>query len=187
MYLRLLESIKEERQQLQLQFATPAAEPEGEPDPGPGTDTLRVDLRSRSSRAQQLQEDSFCGRHARLEAEQQRSARLQLLMQKEYTLRMGGMAWVVGCLSWPQMSRAAVLSWPFPVRMSLLAREVQKQWDLQQQWLLQQELGPPLELQQHGGGGSAGFDAGPLQDRPSSPNPTAAGAGCADAELSTEP
>lgn len=50
--------------------------------------------------------DSLGSIHARLEAEQRRMARLQLLMQKEYILRMAGLAWVVGCLSWEQVGES---------------------------------------------------------------------------------
>ena len=70
------------------------------------------------------------------------------------------------------MSKAAVLSWPFPVRISLLAREIQKQWELQQQWQFLQELGIPQAQQCVGTAAPASMQEG------SPPPPFTAGVGC---------
>jgi hypothetical protein len=77
---------------------------------------------------------------------------------RRYILRMGGAAWVVGCLSWAQVARAAVLSWPYPVRFSLLAKVTQQQWEAQQQlqeqqWDAQEDM---QEEQEHSEGAPTG-------------------------------
>jgi len=135
LYVRMLEGIMEERQQLQLGFANAA-----------GTSCTDCSAEGAAT-------DTFTSRHAQLEAEEQRMARLQLLMQKEYILRVGGLAWIMGCLSWPQVTQAAVLSWPFPLRMSLLAKEIAKQWywEQQQQRQEQREEQPPPQQQDAAG------------------------------------
>jgi hypothetical protein len=47
-----------------------------------------------------------------------------VLLHKEYVMRAAAVAWLVGCLDWKQMSKAAVLSWPYPFRISDLAQAV---------------------------------------------------------------
>ena len=102
MYMRLLEAITQERQQLQLQFAA-TAEPLVKSESNAGSmaaGSTQQPCLSVQGGQSAAETDSLASRQARIEAEQQRSARLQLLMQKEYILRMAGMAWVVGCLTW---------------------------------------------------------------------------------------
>lgn len=62
--------------------------------------------------------------------------RLQLLLQKEYILRLAAMGWFVGCLSYEQLSRLAVMSWPFGMRVLFLAAEIMQQ----RERLVQQRL-----------------------------------------------
>lgn len=55
---------------------------------------------------------------------------------QEYTLRMAAMGWLVGCLTYEQLSRLAVLSWPYPMRVLFLGNEIMQQ----RERLVQQRL-----------------------------------------------
>jgi len=123
MYMQLLGSVMQERQRLQLQFAAAQGTSEGS---SAGSNS------SCSSSSKTLLTDQFEGRQQLLEAQQKQVARLQLLMQKEFILRMAGMTWFIGCLSWQQIAKATVLCWPYTLRPSLLAREIWKHAEKQQ-------------------------------------------------------
>jgi hypothetical protein len=62
--------------------------------------------------------------HKDLVGHQRSAARMHVLLHKEYVMRAAAVAWLVGCLDWKQMSKAAVLSWPYPFRISDLAQAV---------------------------------------------------------------
>lgn len=61
---------------------------------------------------------------------------LPLMSLQEYMLRMAAMGWFVGCLTYAQLSRLAVLSWPYPMRVLFLGNEIMQQ----REKLLQQRL-----------------------------------------------
>jgi hypothetical protein len=48
-------------------------------------------------------------------------------MLQEYMLRMTGMGWLVGCLTYEQLSKLAVNTWPYPMRVLFLGTEVMQQ------------------------------------------------------------
>jgi hypothetical protein len=69
-------------------------------------------------------------------------------------LRMAGMTWFIGCLSEQQIGKACVMCWPYTLRPSLLAQEIQRRTEQaagssalqppgqQQQQQQQQQSGP---------------------------------------------
>lgn len=113
LYMQMLTSIVQERQCLQSKFAADSTQG-GSSTTSSSASSSRTDL----ARLEQRQQ--------RLEAQQKQAARLQLLIRKEMLLRMAGMTWFLGCLSVQQVAKACVLCWPFTLRLSLLAQEIQK-------------------------------------------------------------
>jgi D-serine deaminase-like pyridoxal phosphate-dependent protein len=81
LYLGLLQTVMQERQQLQVQFSAPAVlaqqQQQQAPSQGPSVSSGGTDTSDSSV------PDSFTSRRAHLEAEEMRMARLQLLMRKE--------------------------------------------------------------------------------------------------------
>lgn len=139
MYLHVLQSVMQERQLLQSQFAAPesrqgstvSGNADGACDGGSGdrdnSSSGRggvVDAAASSSSAPL--EELFRRRQQQLEAQQKQAARLQLLIRKEMMLRMAGMTWFIGCLSEQQIGKACVMCWPYTLRPSLLAQEIQR-------------------------------------------------------------
>jgi hypothetical protein len=47
----------------------------------------------------------------------------------QYKLRMAAMGWFIGSLTFEQLSKVAVLSWPYPARCVFVATEVMQQWE----------------------------------------------------------
>jgi hypothetical protein len=45
----------------------------------------------------------------------------------QYKLRLAGMGWFIGTLTYEQLSRLAVMSYPFPPRVLFLATEIMQQ------------------------------------------------------------
>lgn len=125
MYMRLLCSVSQERQRLQAQVAAmdkeaPAAAV------GSSTSGSRPDDTNDSTSTTLRELEALEIRPEVLEKQQQQVARLQLVLQKEFFMRMAGMTWFVGCLSWQQLSKAVVLSWPYAMRPLLLAQAIQR-------------------------------------------------------------
>jgi hypothetical protein len=136
LYYDLLSAIHAERQQNQGQLAeadcaagpsTPLGSAGSQQEPG-GT------LESIGSRQQQLQ------------AQQSLAQRLKLLLHKEYGLRLAVMGFFAGCLTYQQLSKLAVLSWPFAMRMLFLGTEIMQQW--RQQHPAPQRQPPPPQHKQ---------------------------------------
>lgn len=71
-------------------------------------------------------------RRVMLDAEQQRLARLQLVMQKKYILLFAHGAWFFGCMTWRQAARMYLLLWPFGPCLMRLALAVQQMWEAKQ-------------------------------------------------------
>jgi hypothetical protein len=138
MYMQLLDSVIQERQRLQSQFA--AARNQQDPHIADSNGS------SGAMSSKLLVEDKFMTRQQLLEAQQKQAARLQLLIRKEMMLRMAGMTWFVGCLSPQQVAKACVLCWPYTLRPSLLAQEIQKRAEAEQSGSSQSqpERAPPV-------------------------------------------
>lgn len=45
----------------------------------------------------------------------------------QYKLRMACMGWFIGALSYEQLSRLAVMSWPYGMRVLFLGNEIMQQ------------------------------------------------------------
>lgn len=59
-----------------------------------------------------------------LETQQRDTQRLQVLLRKEYAIRAAVVAWLVGCMSWEQITLAAIMCWPYSLRLSQLVMVV---------------------------------------------------------------
>jgi hypothetical protein len=44
--------------------------------------------------------------------------RIQVLLHKEMTVRAAAVAWLMDCLDWRQITKGAILCWPYPWRVS---------------------------------------------------------------------
>lgn len=127
MYLNVLQSVMQERQLLQSQFAAPDSM-QGSTSNGNANSSGSGSGVSSSSGPL---EDVFGHRQQQLEAQQKQAAWLQMLIRKEMLLRMAGMTWFIGCLSEQQIGKACVLCWPYTLRPSLLAQEIQRRAEQQ--------------------------------------------------------
>jgi hypothetical protein len=47
----------------------------------------------------------------------------------QYKLRMAAMGWFIGSLTFEQLSKVAVLSWPYAPRNVFVATEVMQHWE----------------------------------------------------------
>jgi hypothetical protein len=79
---------------------------------------------------------------ARLEAQQQHAARMDVVCRKHALLSAACIAWLVGQLTWMQAARIAVLSWPNMIKMHELAQAFRQQWAARQQGSQQQGTAP---------------------------------------------
>lgn len=74
--------------------------------------------------------DSYCfpllDRAEQLEQQQEQLRRLQSLMRKESILRLIGMVWFLGLLSYKQLVQAAIMCWPYPVQFEAVAEAVRQ-------------------------------------------------------------
>lgn len=59
-----------------------------------------------------------------LDARAKHTARMQVLLRKEYTIRATACSWVLGCLSWEQVVRANILYWPHPLPLLVFAQDI---------------------------------------------------------------
>jgi hypothetical protein len=59
-----------------------------------------------------------------LVGQQRSTGRMQALLRKEYCMRAAAGAWLGGCLSWQQLTKAAVMCWPHPLHMVKLMLEI---------------------------------------------------------------
>ena len=58
---------------------------------------------------------------------------LPVLHVSQYKLRLAGMGWFIGTLTYEQLSKFAVMSYPYAPRVLFLATEIMQQWQLLQQ------------------------------------------------------
>jgi hypothetical protein len=135
MYMRVLSPVMQERQRLQSQFAASASSETSMQDPS----NINIAGSNGLASSGPLLGDLFKARQQRLEAQQKQAARLQLLIRKEMMLRMAGMTWFIGCLSAQQLAKACLLCWPYLLRPSLLATEIQKRAEAEQSGSAQQQ------------------------------------------------
>jgi len=70
---------------------------------------------------------------ADLEAGKHKGSRMWVLLRKEGALRAAECFWVIGCLSWEQLTLASILCWPYVLRLPLLAQEIAAYHEQQQQ------------------------------------------------------
>jgi len=112
-YMQILSGVAQERQHLQSQFAC-----------------LEQQADDSNSGAEAAGGLPQAGQQT-LDTQQKQAVRLQLLMRKEFILRMAGMTWFCGCLTWQQVAKAVVFSWPYTMRPLLLAQEIQKREERQ--------------------------------------------------------
>jgi hypothetical protein len=61
-----------------------------------------------------------------LAGHQRSTGRMQALLRKEYCMRAAASAWFAGCLTWQQLTKAAVMCWPYPLCTVKLALEVSR-------------------------------------------------------------
>jgi hypothetical protein len=92
---------------------------------------------SGSGRLQQL--DTLVGRLRELDALSAATTQVERLLTARGQLRLITWVWLVGCLSWPQLTLFATLCWPYSHRPAVLGETLMKQW-LDQQQQQQQQL-----------------------------------------------
>jgi len=88
--------------------------------------------RGSSSRGSSSSAEVLRNLRANLEAGERDGSRMWVLMRKEYALRAAECFWVIGCLSWEQLTLASVLCWPNVLRLPLLAQEIAAYHEQQQ-------------------------------------------------------
>ena len=108
LFVHLMECIHKERRQLQVQ--------------------CQATLSDAASSAA-----SFSSVDKTLELQQCHTARLHLLLQKEYAITAAAGGFVVGCLSLEQFTRAFALSWPYVLRIPLLGKSIAEYGNRQRQ------------------------------------------------------
>lgn len=84
--------------------------------------------------------NALCRRWNQLDYQQHRLRRLGVLMRKEALMRVSGMSWFLGCLSWKQLAQAAVLCWPYPLQLSIWPVAIQLYYQQQQQMLYEEQM-----------------------------------------------
>lgn len=95
---------------------------DGDGDAKPGA----VDPGSSSSGSNSGKLERLSSRQALLHKQQELTSRLSLLLHKEYCVRLTGMGWFIGCLSYTQLSKLAVMCWPYGMRVLFLATEIMR-------------------------------------------------------------
>jgi hypothetical protein len=85
-----------------------------------------------NSPASTATDDVDCLQHE-LEERQRNTSRMQVLLHKDIMLRAAAAAWFIGCLDWQQLTKAAVMSWPYLPRILSLAEAVTQYAQQQQQ------------------------------------------------------
>lgn len=139
LYYDLEHAVHQERQELQVQMAaveaaaeraataghittsTTSSETDSAPDPSAGSPGGMAVLDDLSARSLQLQKQEAL------------TCRLEMLLHKEYRLRMAAVGWFVGTLSYEQVAKLALKSWPYATRPLFVATEIMQQWKKRQQ------------------------------------------------------
>jgi len=158
-WLRLLTPVNEELESLQQQIghvphSTPlgagagttgggSSMPDGSSDRAAMADGAAAHAAADGSAGgapgQQQSEHSALGRAAALEDQLQRLKRLKVVLHKKRILNIALYCWLVGRLSWQQVCRFAVLTWPHPPAFEHMWISVQQRWEARQQQERQQQ------------------------------------------------
>jgi hypothetical protein len=77
-------------------------------------------------------------RHEQLQQQQRLTSRLKVLLHKEYCMRLVANAVLMGSLTYEQLSRIAVLSWPYGMRSLFAGEEIMRQYERADQQRRQQ-------------------------------------------------
>lgn len=112
LFQELLGSILRQQQELQADMSAQESGPSSSSD------------HSSDSASTSTGTTSLHSLHRDLEGAQRSAARMHVLLHKEFGMRAAAVGWLLGCLDWRQVSKAAVLCWPYPVRASGLALEI---------------------------------------------------------------
>jgi hypothetical protein len=78
-------------------------------------------------------------RAAAIEMKMQQVDRLQAVDQKRCVLRVACWAYALGRLSWVQLARLAVLTWPYPCALEDVCAAIQRRLDERQQQQREQD------------------------------------------------
>jgi len=134
LFARLSSTIRQQYQQLQAAATTSTAPPSGS-----GADSSAACMGTQPGQQQSSQD--FLKHHAKqLQQRAHETERMQVLLQKEFTLKAAGCAFITGCLSWEQLVYGNVLAYPYALRLPIVMDEVARQ--LQQQYQQQQQQQP---------------------------------------------
>lgn len=110
----LVQGVIHERQQLQAGLVAECSTPSGR-----SSSDSAHDPKISSSILSSVQEHM-------LEQDERNTCRLQALLFKDCVLRLAVCAWWVGTMSWSQLTLAASLVYPYPLRPMLLMMEIAK-------------------------------------------------------------
>jgi len=72
-------------------------------------------------------------RRQQMQATEQHVEQLGMLLREESQLRVITWGWLIGCLSWRQLTALGTICWPFAARPAVFARAVHAQWHKQMQ------------------------------------------------------
>jgi len=92
-----------------------------------------------SAPGQQQSEHGVLGRAVVLEDQLKRLERLKVVMHKKRIINIALYCWLVGRFSWQQISRLAVLTWPYAPNLEYVWIAVQQRWEARQQQDLEQQ------------------------------------------------
>lgn len=124
LFMRLLNGVLREQQQLQAELTCDtnmSAAPSSS-----SSDSLGGDSNGTGGSSSCLSSlpDGLHSLHRDLEGHQRSTTRLQVLLRKEYMLKAAAVGWFLGCVSWRQIVKACVVSWPYPLRATMLTQQI---------------------------------------------------------------
>jgi hypothetical protein len=105
LFSRLLHNIQE--QQRAVHAETERASSSSSSSSGSSTSTVGPDYQAAA-------EACCLSLHKDWQDQQHKCRRMQVLLHKEHNMRAAYTAWLAGCLSWEQYTKAAILCWPQP-------------------------------------------------------------------------
>jgi hypothetical protein len=115
LFMHLLNNIMEQQQLLHAELLTREARSH--------SSSIGAAIHHSSSLASTAPGDVDCLQHE-LEGRQRSTSRMQVLLHKEFLMRGAAVAWWIGCMDWRQLTKAAVMSWPYPLRCTLLLQHI---------------------------------------------------------------
>jgi hypothetical protein len=106
----------------------------------------RCEASDSSSTAASVHSLGLAQRGEQLTQEQRRVERLRVVMHKQDVVYSAAAAWYVGQLTWAQLARQSILTWPWSVPYAMMGMAIKQRWERRvQQRAAQQEQ----EQQQH--------------------------------------